>query len=299
MELHPGGGEPSPTEAADPNGREASVEGVIHYVDPGVPIGAINDVDREKSTLPLIAHRMRIRDVRSRQGELGLERTGFVWLRRETAVRDFSDPSAIERVYLPQTARLVEELLGAQKVVTFGHVVRDGALTLSRHGPVFNAHIDYDERTVRAVAVRLLGEQEYERRSRQRIVLVNVWRPILPVQSAPLALCDASSVESADLVYGPIGGRSASGVAGAAGWNLGYSPKHRWHYLSRMQPHEVLVFKLCDTDRSRVQWTAHTGFEDPASEPDAAPRRSIEVRTLAFVAEEARREAARYEEPRG
>ena len=49
-----------------------------------------------------------------------------------------------------------------------------------------------------------------------------------------------------------------------------------------LRPEEVLVFKLCDTDRERVQWTAHTAFDDPASPPDAAPRRSIELRTLAF-----------------
>jgi hypothetical protein len=298
MNEQAGPGETPQFESSDSSARDASIEGVIHYIDRYAPIGGINDVEREKSTLPLVAHRVRIRDARTLQSRLGLERTGFLWLRHPSPVQDFTDSSAIERVYLPRTAALVKALTGADRVVTFGHVVRDSALTLSLHRPVFNAHVDYDERTVRAVAQRLLGAEEYERREHQRIVLVNVWRPIAPVQSTPLAVCDASSVESGDLVYGPIGGKSAAGVPNASGWNLAYSPKHRWHYLSRMQPGEVLVFKLCDTDRARVQWSAHTGFEDPTSEPDAPPRRSIEVRTLAFVGEQVHRGAARYEEPR-
>lgn len=275
--------------------QEGDVEAAIYYVDVRAPIGGINDVEREKSTLALVAHRVRIRDMRPLANTLGLERTGFLWLRRPTAVTDFTNASLIERTYLPETAAIVTELTGAEKVMTFGHVVRDGALTLSRHGPVFNAHIDYDEPTVRAVARRLLGPEEYSQRAHDRIVLVNVWRPIVPVERAPLAVCDAGSVAREDLVFGPIGGQSAAGVPSASGWNLAYNSNHRWHYLSRMQPEEVLIFKLCDTDGTRLQWSAHTGFEDPTSAPQAAPRRSIEVRTLAFIPQRKQAEQERCE----
>jgi hypothetical protein len=265
---------------ADPDA--GYVEAVINYVDPSAPIGGINDVEREKSTFTLVAHRMRIHDARALQPELGLERTGFVWVERPTAVADFGDAAQVEEVYLPESAELVKELTGADKVVVFGQVQRDGALKLSPHRPVYNAHVDYNEETVRAVAARLLSPEELERRRDDRIVLINVWRPIETIESAPLALCDAASVAREDLVFGPIGGNSASGVPNAAGWNLAHNPAHRWLYVPRMRPEEVLVFKLCDTDRERVQWTAHTAFDDPASPPDAAPRRSIELRTLAF-----------------
>ena len=179
----------------------------------------------------------------------------------------------------------MRELTGADKVVVFGQVQRDGALEKSPHRPVYNAHVDYNVETIRAVAARLLAPEELERRRGQRIMLVNVWRPIEPIESAPLAVCDAASVERRDLVYGPIGGNSASGVANAAGWNLAHNPAHRWLYVPHMRPEEVLVFKLCDTDQDRVQWTAHTAFDDPTSPPGAAPRRSIELRTLAFMAD--------------
>jgi hypothetical protein len=258
-------------------------EAVIHYVDPQAPIGGINDVEREKSTFTLIPHRMRIWDARALQAELGLERTGFVWLKRPTAVRNFADPREVERVFFPEAAALVQELTGADKVVVFGQVQRDGALKASRHAPVYNAHVDYNEETIRAVARRLLAPDELTARLAGRIVLVNVWRPLEVVERSPLALCDASSVVRKDLIFGPIGGNSAAGVPNAAGWNLAHNPDHRWLYVPRMQPDEVLVFKLCDTDRSRPQWTAHCSIDEPDTPANATPRRSIELRTLAFM----------------
>ena len=258
------------------------VEAEINYVDPQAPIGGINDVEREKSTFTLIPHRMRIVDARPLQSQLDLETTGFVWLERPTAVTDFADRRQVDEVFFPECAALVQELTGADKVVVFGEVQRDGALKASLHRPVYNAHVDYNVETIRAAAALLLPPDELERRRGQRIVLVNVWRPIETVESAPLAVCDAASVARRDLVYGPIA-NSASGLKNAAGWNLAHNPAHRWRYVSHMRPDEVLVFKLCDTDESRVQWTAHTAFDDPTSPAGAAPRRSIELRTLAFI----------------
>ena len=35
-------------------------------------------------------------------------------------------------------------------------------------------------------------------------------------------------------------------------------------------------------DRWPGRWTAHTAFDDPTTPPNARPRESIEIRTLAF-----------------
>jgi hypothetical protein len=43
------------------------------------------------------------------------------------------------------------------------------------------------------------------------------------------------------------------------------------------------VFKTYEsTTDGRPRWTAHTAFADPTSPPNARPRESIEIRTLAF-----------------
>jgi hypothetical protein len=40
------------------------------------------------------------------------------------------------------------------------------------------------------------------------------------------------------------------------------------------------------TPEQEARFTTHTAFDDPTSPPDAAPRESIEIRTLVFFASE-------------
>ena len=51
-----------------------------------------------------------------------------------------------------------------------------------------------------------------------------------------------------------------------------------------MRRDEAMVFKVYDSLKDgRARWTAHTAFDDPTSPPNARPRESIEIRTLAFL----------------
>lgn len=261
------------------------VRAEIHYVDPNAPIGAHHDTDRSKSTLTVLRQEMRVSDLRDAPFVLNLNEHGFAVVKRPTRVRDFENADEIATTYTREAEALVRELSGAEKVVVFGHAVRNASpgMPARTRKPAYMAHVDYNEETVRGVAKKHLSPDEYVRRERQRIMLINVWRPIETVESEPLALCDPRSVMPKDLVHGPIGGQSVSGIKDAAGFNVAHNPDHRWFYLSRMQPDEVLVFKLCDTDRSKAQLTAHTAFADPTTLPNARPRRSIELRTLAFI----------------
>jgi hypothetical protein len=263
-----------------------AVEAVINYIDPQAPIGAMNDAEREKSTLVLVPFDVAIRDMRPIAGSLSLDRNGFVLLERPSRARNFYDPAAVARDYYPEIEALIHDVTGAERVVIFGHLARhDGPNPpAGAHRSVHNAHIDYDLPTTRAVADRYLSDDERARFAGGRIMQINLWRPIETVESMPLALCDAASVAKADLVYGPIGGNSQARVPNPAGYNLAYNPGHRWYYVPRMRPEEVLVFRLCDSDPSAPQWAAHTGFRDPTSPPGAQPRQSIEVRTLALFA---------------
>ena len=64
-----------------------------------------------------------------------------------------------------------------------------------------------------------------------------------------------------------------------------YNPAHRWYHVPKQRPDEPVLLKIYDsrTDGT-ARLTAHTSFEDPTSAADAAPRRSIELRALAFWA---------------
>ncbi|HEY7990428.1 MAG TPA: hypothetical protein VID77_03475, partial [Stellaceae bacterium] len=55
-----------------------AVETIINYIDPAAPIGGINDVEREKSTLTLLPYKMAVRDMRPIAKSLSFDTTGFV-----------------------------------------------------------------------------------------------------------------------------------------------------------------------------------------------------------------------------
>ena len=267
--------------------RPPVIEALLPYVVPG-ETAVFYPTSREDSYWPVEDHRVHIRDARAVRDQLSLETNGFVLLERETAVADFFDPDEVRRVYYPEIVALVKALTGAEHVLVFGDMVRsDAAGTPDGRLPARGAHVDYDEATVRWWAQSLLGQEEYERLQNRRVMLMNLWRPIRTVEKTPLAICDASTVQAGDLNPSEIrGGLDDPNRPSMHGFNLSYNPGHRWYYAPQMRPDEILAFKLCDSDRSRVQWTGHTAFDDPTSPPDAKPRQSIELRTISFFPEE-------------
>lgn len=259
---------------------------IIKYVVPGEK-AIFHASDRERSYWPIEEHRMPIEDMRPHIEQLSLERNGFVLVQHQSSVKNFHDPDEIKRVYYPETYELLKLLTGAEKVIAFGEVIRtDAVSTGDGRLPAYGAHVDYGERTVRNFTEEILGQAEAGRWLQRRFVLMNLWRPLRPVYKTPLALCDASSVQHGDLNDSEIrGGLDDPDRPPLWGFNLSYNPQHRWYYAPLMQPDEVLVFKLFDSDRSRVQWTGHTAFDDPAAERDAPPRESLEIRTISFYPE--------------
>ena len=261
------------------------VEASIRYVVAGEK-AVFYPSDRERSYWPVEEHRMSIADMRSRTADLALERNGFVLLREPSAVTDFYDTAQVRSVYYREIEALVTRLLGCEKVLVFGEVVRSDSQT-TREGrlPAYGAHVDYGERTVRQLTQDILGREVAEPWLGRRFILMNLWRPIRTVYRTPLALCDASTVVESDLNDSEVrGGLDDPGRPPLFGFNLSYSARHRWYYAPQMQPTEILAFKLFDSDRTRVQWTGHTAFDDPTAAPDAPPRESIEVRTISFMA---------------
>ena len=172
------------------------------------------------------------------------------------------------------------------KVVTFGTMTRTNDPDAEEGNlPAFGAHVDYGDYTVRDQVKRAIGEQEAAKWLKNRYMLINVWRPIQVVRSAPLALCDASTVAPEDLcdseVRGGLGDPNRPTLYGHA---VAFSEHQRWYYVPEQRPDEVFVFKLYDSDPTAVQWTAHSAFTRPGIPANAPPRESIELRTISFVA---------------
>ena len=241
-----------------------------------------NEADK-KRTGKYQEHKMAISDGRAVADKLSLEREGFIFVHHDTKVRDFYDEVEVRSVYYPEVERLVKETSGAKRVLVFDHTLRsaDSAMREAKQisGPVRNAHNDYTEWSG-PQRVRDLIPNEADELLKRRFAVVQVWRPIgNPVQREPLAIADARSIGTKELIPSS---RVYPNRVGEV-YHCTFNPEHRWYYFPNMQRNEAVVFKTFDSSKDgRARWTAHTAFDDPTSPPDAPPRESIEMRTLAF-----------------
>jgi hypothetical protein len=226
---------------------------------------------------------VRVRDARRLAPAPSLDREGFMLARLATRATVFDDPTVVRDGYYREVERLVGEVTGAARVLAFDHNLRSAARTGRGadgvQGPVRYAHNDYTERSGPRRVRDLLDPDEAEARLRGRVAVINVWKPLGgPVQNAPLAVCDARTIGSADLVPTELKYRDRTGEV----YSLRFNPEHRWYYFPHMRPDEAMLLKCFDSAADRARFTAHTAFDDPSSPADAPPRESIEVRTLAF-----------------
>ena len=232
------------------------------------------------------SHTVPIADMRPVAGSLSIDREGFELLKHATAVDDLYDDDAVEGAYYREIEALLRERFGATRVAIFDVTRRadTGARNPDgRRGPATRVHVDYTVGSGPQRTKDILGEEEAERlfEAGARIVQVNVWRPIRgPVERSPLALADASSVTPEELVAtDQIFPKRVGEI-----YNVAYAPTQRWYYAPRMERDEVILIKGWDSlDDGRARFTPHGAFQLPDTDPAAAPRESIEVRTLVVI----------------
>ena len=169
---------------------------------------------------------------------------------------------------------LIKAESGAKRVVVFDHTLRtaDDELREAKkiREVVRRAHNDYTEWSG-PQRVRDILPDEAEDLLTRRFAIIQVWRPIRhPVETFPLAICDARSVAFEDFI---ISERLYPGRKGQT-YACAYNPKHHWYWFPRMRREEALVFKVYDSQKEGVaRWTAHTAFEDPDHAAQRAPAR--------------------------
>jgi hypothetical protein len=228
-------------------------------------------------------HSVEIENGRAARRKFSLDENGFVFVEHKTAVEDFFDKQQLESVYYPEVALLIKKISGASRVHVFDHTLRSGdeaerEAKLIRE-PVLSAHNDYTEWSG-PNRVRELLPEEAESLLQKRFAIIQVWRAInQPIRSNPLAIADAKSIATEDLL---VAERRYPHRVGQT-YRLKYSPQHRWFYFPEMRRNEALVFKVFDSENDgRARFTPHTSFDDPTTPPGAPPRQSIEARALVF-----------------
>src|SRR6478609_8751010 len=186
--------------------------------------------------------RVPIHNARLHSDPFVLDREGFRFVRHDTAVADFFDEDQVRRVYYPEMEALVKAESGASRVVVFDHTLRtaddDERASRKIREPVSRVHNDYTEWSA-PQRVRDLLPQEADDLLKRRFAIVQVWRPIRnPVETFPLAICDARSLSPDDLV---ISERRYPNRVGQT-YAITYNPEHAWYWFPLMRRSEALVF---------------------------------------------------------
>jgi len=227
-------------------------------------------------------HQVPIRDARPLIGRLSLDKEGFVLLRHQSAVENFYDENEITSAYYPECERVIKEATGAARVVAFDHIVRNAAMSAKANTikiPAKRVHNDYTVWSSPMRVRQLMGD-EAEELLKHRYAIINLWRPIRgPVLESPLTLCDAQSLSEENLIASDLKYPDRTGET----YSITYNPNQRYYYFPKMQADEAVLIRCFDSaPEGAARFSAHTGFDDPTSPPDAPLRESLEVRTLVF-----------------
>ena len=229
-----------------------------------------------------------ITDLRTSPSKPSIEREGFELLHAPTEVADLNSDEAVESAYYPEIETLLKERFGASRVAIFDATRRSdngtgAANPDGRRGPAVRVHVDYTQKSGPQRLQDTIGVPEAKRLLERgsRVIQVNVWRPIKgPVQRAPLAVADASSIAKDELVATDQVFPNRVGEI----YHLAYGPEQKWYYASRMERDEVLLIAGWDsTDPTGSRCAPHGAFQLPDQDPAAPPRESIEIRTFVII----------------
>ena len=238
-----------------------------------------------KSTALPEPHQVPVFDGRSVADSFSLDREGFALVRHPTVVRDFYDDKEVRSVYYPAAEAFIRATLGADRVFIFDHTVRrrvEGAADIRDGGPRQPATRVHVDQTARSGADRVREHlaDEADELLKGRVQVINLWRPIRgPLRDSPLAMVDGTTVAPDDLVASDLIYPNRNGET----YSVKYNPNHRWFYFPDMTTDQALLLKCYDSATDgRTRFGPHTAFVDPTTPADAAPRESIELRTLVF-----------------
>jgi hypothetical protein len=238
-----------------------------------------------KSTALPEPHHVPVFNGRPIAQNISLDREGFALVRHPTSVRNFYDDSEIRKVYYPAVESFLRATLKADRVLIFDHTVRkrvEGSADVRGAGPrqpATRVHVDQTELSGRNRVYEHLPD-EADELLKGRVQVINLWRPIRgPLLDSPLAMCDAQSLVSGDLVASDLIYPNRQGET----YSVRFNPAHRWFYFPKMTSDEALLLKCYDSATGgNARFAPHTAFVDPTTPADAPARESIEMRTLVF-----------------
>jgi hypothetical protein len=283
-----------------------SIDAQISYLMPGSQINRrFVAPGEEMNTGTYQLYPVRIQDARPIKDQFNLDTNGFVLAEHRSAVTDFRDSDQVDDIYSNEVTEIVKRLTGADHAVSRGWMVRTSGDLPKREvvgythqggvqPPAADAHVDFTPNTAKRVARQTYEDNFPDEKPYTRFMASSLWRTFSPPpQDWPLALCDGGTVgpdegtpntlvivdelPDRETMLGPLPDEDKAITAAV----FQHSPIHRWWYFSNMHRDEVILLKFHDSDETKACRVPHTAFHDP-SFPNANPRESIEVRTIAY-----------------
>jgi hypothetical protein len=250
---------------------------------------------------PLRPVEVEIRDGRTTELP-GWQVCGFERLDDPTAMRDWTDDDEIATVHYPEAEALARSLTGFGHALVADHVKRnaeDAGRRKREQTPVRLVHSDFSDdydqhvrknwHTVRgrgAAALARAGLTGDDVAGARRIVMLQLWRNLgAPRMDLPVAWCDARTVGRDEMVpfryNGYVAGADAFDAVAIA--EPTDPAQHGWYAFPELTVDEVVAFRTYDTEMvpaGTTYFTPHSAFRDPAVEPGAPARFSVELRLV-------------------
>lgn len=187
---------------------------------------------------------------------------------------------------VPCTNSIVKSLTGASRVIVFHHLIRgrpaDEALLANKSNriPAYRAHVD---QSAASAHVRLARHSPADVDKKTPFQVINLWRPLVgPVQDAPLAMVDYTTVNPSDLFPAQLSWPDPEETLLAR-----YNPAAEWVFLEEQTSDEVVLIKCFDSraENEGKDGIAPYGVHGAFVHPDwkgPVHRQSVEIRALAL-----------------
>jgi len=276
-----------------------NVQGTLMYAGSFTGRARLDTQAPANSNFVLEPHEILIRDARPARNSYNLQEHGFEFVRHRSQAA--GDPELFEVSNTQQLLPVGPQARYSGELIEFVREYTGAAVVLPQVGS-FIARASNRSRSKTWAQTAGLVHLDYTRTSADQFVqwtcdalgvpvpshshfaFIQTWRALSPgPQDNTLCVCDGGSVPPEDAV--PID--AVMGPPDIPGKCFEfrlcrYGEGHNWYYLSNMEPEDVILFKGYDSRYPRAMNAMHSAFDNPLAGPDAAPRRSIEARLLAF-----------------
>jgi hypothetical protein len=230
-----------------------------------------------------------IHDLRGKEDSINLDTNAVEVVKYNGSIQEeFEEGSEAQKRYFEEISNFLQKKLGASRVIIFSFAFRsrttpftDEQSNDSHRNPAFYPHVDNDPAQVQKFVEEMIDKEEGEKAKRNRIQVLNIWRPLgpNPITNKPLAICDYTSVDlDKDVLSLKVRGKTQIYTGYTMSCNAQHA--HKWYYMNEMRSDEMFLFKMYDSKPDVAQLAFHTAFNDDNAPLSDIEQKSVEIRCL-------------------